>query len=167
MKGIRVGLVAVFALALIVPAAAGAKQRPVSGTWQNPEALNVSSLDPISGAYRGTGTSNWQGTWAGTTTFSTQGVTNVLTGDTRGTVDETFTGATPNGKQGTLHFLEEFTVAPFTGDFHLVAHLQSGTGAFKRSRGGTVTFVGHTDSLTGIGSGTYAGTWRLPKKKRR
>jgi hypothetical protein len=162
----RVGI-AIGAMALLLVGATGAAEarvRSVEGTWQNPEALNVTSLDPISGHFEGTGTSNWQGTWTGTTTLTTEGVTNVVTGDTRGTVDETFTGQTPNGKRGTLHFLEDYTVAPFTGDFHLVAHLQSGTGAFKRSKGGTVAFVGHTDPLTGIGSGTYEGTWRIRKR---
>jgi hypothetical protein len=162
----RLGKATLVALSLLMTGAAGASatSRSVHGGWQNPDALAVEALDPISGSYRATGVSNWQGTWRGTTTFSTEGTTNLITGETRGTVDEIFTGKTPGGRRGSLHFLEEFTVEPFTGAFHLVAHVKSGTGDFKGSRG-TVTFVGTTEPITGRGAGTYSGTWRYPRRR--
>jgi hypothetical protein len=155
----------VVAIGSVSPFPAQAKPRKVTGTWQNPDPITVTSLNPLTGKFTATGASVWQGSFRGTTVVTTQGTTNLVTGDTDGTVDETFSGAAGRNFRGTLHFVEEYTVEGATGAFHLVAHITGGTAAFKGSRG-TVTFDGKTDTLTGVGGGTYSGTWR-PKRGQR
>jgi hypothetical protein len=159
----RLSIAIALAALLLFPATGAAKPRHVHGSWQNPEPLSISSLDPVTGAYKLSGGSQWQGTFSGATTFTSDGHTNLLTGETEGTIDETFTGSTPRGRAGTLHLTETVSVAPMTGDTTIVAHIDGGTGVFKRSRG-KVTFTGHTDQFTGTGSGAYTGVWRRPPR---
>jgi hypothetical protein len=169
---VREGNRAAFAFALTIAACvtwapgAQAALRHVKGTWQNPDPIVIQSLNPVTGEFSATGASVWQGGFRGTTVVTTQGTTNLVTGDTTGTVDETFTGKAGRPKRhlhGTIHFVEEYTVVGATGAFHLVAHMTGGTEGFDGARG-TVTFDGTTDTLTGVGGGTYEGQWRLPRR---
>jgi hypothetical protein len=151
------GVLACFTLLALSAPAAAARSGTVSGTFTEPAPPVLTAYNPKTGGFSGYGSSMWTGTWTGVTYWTIKGTVNLLTGDSSGTLDETFIGHSADGGTGTLHFLETYTVKGATGAFHDDATLVGGSGDFARSRG-KVTFDG-LDLPTGQGEGTYNGTW--------
>jgi hypothetical protein len=129
----------------------------VAGDWVNALPPVITAYDPATGHFSGSGSSVWTGSWTGTTTWTTTGTLDLLTGDVEGTLDETFDGRSADGDNGTLHFIETYTVDGATSRIHIDARLVDGSGDFAGSRG-RVTFDG-LSLPSGQGGGTYAGRW--------
>jgi hypothetical protein len=155
-------------LTLLVPANASAKAhaQPVRGGWVGAlpcafTSLTPSSSDPTQDAFSCVSGTVWDGSWTGQTMYTAQGTINLLTGDARGTLDETFYGvSTLDQTTGTLHFLERFFVQGATDTIHIDLKLTGGTGDWVGSRG-TATFDGVQASGV-AGHGGYSGTWIRP-----
>lgn len=99
----------------------------------------------------------WHGDLEGQTSFKMQGIVNLQTFATRGTNDETFTGSVATLGSGHLHLQETFSVSS-TGVLSLDATIVSGDGALSGLRG-RMHFAGHSDPLTGAGTGTYTASF--------
>jgi hypothetical protein len=102
----------------------------------------------------------WSGTLTGVTHLMLAGTINLLTGDSSGTIDETFIGRSSDGGTGTLHLAETFTVNGAANTLHIDATILGGTGDFVGSSG-EIRFDG-LDLPTGQGEGTYTGIWHRP-----
>lgn len=129
----------------------------VQGTWQTlvPAALTSfqpSPADPTKGRFTAVGSTAWQGTWTGVTTYTMSGTLDLISNESSGTLDETFRDA-----DGTLSLTERFTV-DVTGHLHITCRIVRGTGGFSGSRG-RVVFDGQMVGVVS-GSGTYAGEVR-------
>ncbi|MDX6644251.1 MAG: hypothetical protein QOD76_2213 [Solirubrobacteraceae bacterium] len=162
MRSVKRFLVAVaaFATTALLAATASALAAPpvaVSGTFAEPVPPVITAYDPGSGNFYAYGGSVWTGTWSGATTWTTSGTVNLLTGDVKGTIDETFIGRSDDGGTGTLRFTETYTVNGAASTIHIDAVLLDGTGDFAGSRG-HVIFDG-LQLPSGQGQGTYTGTW--------
>jgi hypothetical protein len=158
INGNRIALVAVLACAAgLLSTSPAAAAQLVSGTFEEPAPLVLTAYDLRSGAFSGFGASTWTGTWNGVTHWTIRGTTDLLTGDSSGTLDETFVGVSDDGGAGTLHFIETYTVDGKTATFYDLARLVGGTGDFAGARG-HVTFHG-LELPTGQGAGTYSGRW--------
>ncbi len=125
-----------------------------AGTWADTEPVTFTSQDPNTGAFTGTGSSNWAGSLTGTTQYSIGGKF-TANGYGSGTIDEVFTGRDVRGRQGTLSFHETWTSDPL-GNTSIHAVVKSGSGDFHGAIG-QLTFKGVTDA-TGVGGGTFSGT---------
>ena len=145
--------------ALCAPAPAAADTVALSGTWRQLVNCLPTNYNPLTDQIHCIGASAWKGTWTGTTTYTLDGTYDVLTGDTKGTVHEVFTGTASDGTSGTLTFTEQVTITGATGKFVDESTILSGTGGFAGSTG-SAEFVGTSTALTG--SGTYSGTWTRP-----
>ncbi|MDQ6695989.1 MAG: hypothetical protein M3Z46_00845 [Actinomycetota bacterium] len=132
----------------------------LAGTWVNPTAQMVVAtrlLGPDT-YLNATGGTDWHGSLEGSTQYDLRGVFDSKTFVGGGALTETFTGRLASGAEGLLLLDETFHFAT-DGSLEIVAHVETGTGAFKRARG-EITFIGHSDA-NGVGSGTYAGTLRF------
>ena len=103
----------------------------------------------------------WLGGWTGVTHAIAKGTFNLVTGDSTGTISETFYGmATADRSVGTLKFSEVYRLDGATSTIHIVATMVAATGDFAGATG-RVVFDGV--ELLGLqGQGGYAGTWTRP-----
>jgi hypothetical protein len=135
----------------------GAAAQPASGTWQQLVNCAITGYDLTTKHLTCVGSSLWGGTLEGVTTYSVDATYDLLSGDGRGAIAETFYGRSSDGRKGTLRFRETFTVNGSTQAMHIDAHSVGGTQGFARSAA-TFTFDGFDNLLTG--HGTYTGNWR-------
>jgi hypothetical protein len=149
----------VVALVLAAPASPVHAARPeaVHGTWQTlvPAALtsfHPSTADPTTGTFTAIGSTAWSGTWTGVTTYTMSGTIDLITNESSGILDETFTG-----RQGTLSLHEHFTLDA-AGHLRITCRIVHGTGDYAGSRG-RVVFDGQMIGVVS-GSGTYSGQLR-------
>jgi hypothetical protein len=146
---------------LVVPAAAAdhGHRSEVAGDWTNPVGAcvgHITSVDPATGDLLGcTGTSDWTGTWTGSTTWTLTGDVSLTAGGS-GRIDEVFTGHAADGRTGTLTFVEHFTLDA-TGHIDIKGKIVDSSGSLAGSRG-RAHWVG-TANADGSGVGTYSGRW--------
>src|SRR4051812_49576144 len=102
--------------ALVAPAASADHRHPLSkvkGEWTNPVGACVAHIikvDPTTGDLLScTGTSDWTGTWNGSTTWTLRGDISLTTGGS-GRIREVFRGRARDGRNGKLTFVERFTL---------------------------------------------------------
>jgi hypothetical protein len=157
-QGVGTAVAALFLLASAPAFASSPKTVNVKGSWANPVPPLITAYDTASGRFSAVGSSVWTGSWNGPTSWTTSGTINLLTGDAKGTLDETFIGRSDDGGTGTLHFTETYTIDGAKTAIYIDARLLSGTGDFTGSRG-HVIFVG-TELPSGQGEGTYTGIWK-------
>jgi hypothetical protein len=165
-------LLAVTVLGLTALAAAPASANHVhltklTGDWTNPVGACVNTItkfDPATGDVLAcTGTSDWTGTWRGSTTWKLHGRVGLTTGGS-GHLDEVFTGRSASGHKGKLTFSEHFTIDP-SGKIDIKGTIVKGSGRLGGSTG-RARWIG-TTAADGSGSGTYTGRWHEgPKPKR-
>jgi hypothetical protein len=165
-----IGLAAALgAVALAMPAQSATPKRTgtgVHGAWSDPVGAclaHVVSFDPATGALTCTGTSDWTGTWAGSTTWTLTGRQDPVSGTVTGRIDEVFKGRARRAGRGTLTFVEQLTIDP-TGNTDIRGHIVRGSAALAGSRG-HAHWTGHSNA-DGSGSGTYSGQWRVGKRRR-
>jgi hypothetical protein len=154
--------VACLTLVLLVAPAVSAHHRhgsKVAGDWTNPVGAcvaHITNVDPATGDLLGcTGTSDWTGTWTGSTTWTLTGRVSLTTGGS-GQIEEVFTGHAADGRAGTLTFIEHFTLDA-TGHIDIKGRIVQSTGGLAGSRG-YARWVG-TANADGSGVGTYSGRW--------
>lgn len=143
------------------PATATTAADPVSGVFTGaipiiPTAWEPSAATPTAGTYEAVGTSQWQGTWTGLTTYHARATGDLNRGGAgSGTMDETFVGRSADGGTGTLIFRWTYV---FESDGHLTmdGHIVGGTGDFTGATG-EVTAEGVANPAYTIG--TFRGTW--------
>jgi hypothetical protein len=113
---------------------------------------------PTTGTFDCTSGTLWDGGWTGHTTYSVHGKINFLTGDSSGTLEETFYGVyTGDQSHGTLTFVERYRIDGATNSLHIDLKITGGTEDWAGSRG-TATFDG-TQVLGLVGHGGYTATW--------
>lgn len=157
-------LAAAAALALAAPAAHAANRHEhVSGDDYVPlpcSPTGADYYDPATGRFRCSGTSTWTGSLNGETVYRSEGVSDVATGDQRGTTDIQLVAVTPDGHRGRLHLVGELVTDGATGVTTITTRIRDGSGDFARAKG-TICISGPT---VGPGSGilTYAGRWTHP-----
>jgi hypothetical protein len=154
------------ALATSAPAVPASSPRDgralaVTGDWVDAAPCIPASFDPATGRFSATCSSIWTGTWIGVTKAQLDGTTNLLTGDTTGTIDETFIGRSDDGGTGTLRLRETLEVDGNSSTLVIDATIVQGTGDFRGSRG-HVTFTGLV-APDGQGAGMYSGRWVRPR----
>jgi hypothetical protein len=141
--------------------AAGAE--PVRGTWQQLVNCAFTHYDPTTRAMGCEGSTLWSGTWNGITHYHVEGTYDPLTGDSSGTLHETFYGADRGGRHGTMTFTERYTLVGATSTIHIDTRMTDATGGFAGARG-ALSFDGTDNILTG--RGTYSGEWTPPPTTR-
>jgi hypothetical protein len=132
----------------------------VKGAWTNPVGAcvqHIISFDSATGATKCTGTSNWKGTWKGSTKWTFTGTLNASTGEGSGRVDEVFTGRARDGRRGRLIFVEHITLGS-GGATDIKGRIVGSCGGLAGSHG-RAHWVGTTSATDGSGSGTYSGSW--------
>ena len=131
----------------------------LKGRWTNPVGACVAHIvkvDPATGdVLRCTGTSDWTGTWKGSTRWRLTGDVSLTAGGS-GRIDEVFKGRARDGRRGTLTFVEHFTLAP-SGAIDISGRIVQGSGRLAGSHG-RARWIG-TTSADGSGVGTYSGRW--------
>lgn len=132
---------------------------PVAGQWQQVVNCLFTHYDPTTHAMGCEGSTLWHGTWSGITHYHVEGTYDLLTGDSSGTLHETFYGYDRAGRRGTMTFSEHYTIVGATSALHIAAQITAATGDFAGARG-AATFDGSDNLATG--SGTYAGEWTPP-----
>lgn len=141
------------------PPVASAHTLAIKGTWQQLINCAPTSFDAQSKQLTCIGKSLWSGTWSGTTAYTFQGTYDLVTGNSKGTIHEVFTGKASDGTSGTLTFIEHSTINGANNRMHIDAAIVAATGGFTGSTA-HVTFDGTDNALTG--SGTYTGVWYRP-----
>jgi hypothetical protein len=117
-------------------------QTKLKGAWTNPVGAcvqHIISFDSATGAIKCTGSSNWKGTWKGSTKWTFTGTLNVSTGAGSGRVDEVFTGRAHDGRRGRLTFVEHITIG---SDGATSRATSSGAAAVSRARTGALVGSG-------------------------
>jgi hypothetical protein len=132
---------------------------PVKGSWQQLINCAFTRYNPLNGDFACLGASLWHGTWTGITHYRAHGTYDVLTGDSTGTLIETFHGHDRDSRRGTLTFEESYTLVGATSAIHIDTHIIDATGDFTHARG-KATFDGTDNIATGFG--TYTGRWSPP-----
>jgi hypothetical protein len=99
----------------------------------------------------------WHGDLEGDTELTMDGVLDLTTNASSGTIDETFTGTVAGIGRGHLHLSETFTIDP-TGAIEIDATVLDGDGDLS-DVAGTMHFVGTGDPVTGEGGGTYTASF--------
>jgi hypothetical protein len=131
----------------------------LKGEWSNPVGAcvgHIIKVDPTTGDLLScSGTSDWTGTWKGSTTWTLTGDVSLTTGGS-GRIDEVFTGRARDGRKGKLTFVEHFTLTA-------AGHIDI-KGRIVKSFGGLLGSHGHarwigTANADGSGTGTYSGGW--------
>jgi hypothetical protein len=151
--------------AAAVPQSAFARVTKVRGTWEQLVNCVPTGYDPSNGHVHCIGSSEWHGSWEGSTTYDYDGSYDPLTGDSTGVTHETFTGRASDGTSGTLTVIDYSTLDGATGAFRADTDIISGTEGFAGSRGHAV-FTGVDNPITQSGGGTYSGRWIRPSKGR-
>jgi hypothetical protein len=151
-------------LALLPASADASKRTVVRGGWIGELPCVITSYTPsqetpTTGTFDCTSGTLWDGGWTGQTTYSIHGKTNLLTGDSSGTLEETFYGVyTGDQSHGTLTFVERYRLNGATNSIHIDLKITGGTGDWVGSRG-TATFDGNAGVLGLVGHGGYAAIW--------
>ena len=84
----------------------------------------------------------WDGAWSGQTSYVVTADTDLVTGNTKGTIDETLTGIdTATQRPGTLHLNGSLQVDGATNTIQVEESIIDGTGAFSHLSG-HATFEG-------------------------
>lgn len=159
------------ALAAVVAPAAAAHHRQhlskVKGSWSNPVGACVAHIikaDPTTGDLLScSGTSDWTGTWTGSTTWTLTGDVSLTTGGS-GRIREVFRGHGPHGRKGKLTFVEHFMLDA-AGRIDIKGKIVRSSGGLAGSRG-HARWVG-TTKADGSGSGTYSGRWHEGRHRKR
>ena len=149
-------------VAVIVPVASANHPQHLSkvkGAWTNPVGACVAHIidvDPATGdLLKCSGTSDWTGTWKGSTTWTLTGDISLTTGGS-GRIREVFKGRTRDGRQGKLTFVEHFTLDA-AGHIDIKGKIVKGSGRLAGSHG-HAHWIG-TANADGSGAGTYSGRW--------
>jgi hypothetical protein len=140
----------------------------VKGHWSDPVGACVAhiiSFDPATGATKCTGTSDWTGTWRGSTTWTLTGTLDPATGTGSGRIDEVFTGRARDGRKGRLTFVEHITLGA-GGSTDIKGRIVGSCGGLAGSAG-HARWVGTTNAADGSGSGTYSGRWHQGTRHKR
>jgi hypothetical protein len=159
-------VIAVVAAGLAMPASRaladsdppGTTTSVVGGGWATSPCV-FTSFDPSTGDVTCVGSSAWTGSWTGITHYDVTGNLDLVTGDFRGTLIETFTGMyVPDKSIGTLTFVESFSIDGTNFAINIETDIvnSSGDPTFRCSTG-HVTFDGFAPLVTGFGG--YRGTW--------
>ena len=150
-------------LPIVAPVAHAAGTRHTAGAhgaWTDPVGAclaHVVSFDPATGALTCTGTSDWTGTWAGSTTWTLTGRQDPVSGAITGRIHEVFKGRARRVGRGTLTFVERVTIDA-AGTTDIRGRIVRGSAALAGSRG-HAHWTGHSNA-DGSGSGAYSGRWR-------
>lgn len=145
---------------------------PAFGTWITPVGDcidNITNYDPVAGTFTCTGGDEWTGSLAGHTTWKADAKFDnpsdpVHSGLTSHQV-EVFTGATADGRTGTLTFDEQIVYASVAGGaIDVRARIVAGTGQLAGLRG-HLRFVGNL-AADSSGTGPYFG-WLRERHGRR
>jgi hypothetical protein len=154
--------------ALVAPAASADHRHPLSkvkGEWTNPVGACVAHIikvDPTTGDLLScSGTSDWTGTWKGSTKWTLTGDVSLTTGGS-GRIDEVFTGRARDGRKGQLTFREHFTLDA-AGHIDINGKIAESSGRLAGSHG-HARWIG-TAKADGSGSGTYSGRWHEGRKR--
>jgi hypothetical protein len=167
----RMRLIAVLTVSVaLVTATASAGQghsSKLKGKWTNPVGActqHIIKVDPANGDVLScSGTSDWTGSWKGSTTWTLTGDVSLTKGGS-GRIKEVFKGRARDGRKGTLTFTERFTIEP-TGAIDIKGTIVKGSGGLAGSKG-HVRWVG-TTKADGSGVGTYSGRWQEGQAKHR
>jgi hypothetical protein len=152
---------------LVAPAALAHHGHPskVRGKWSNPVGAcvaHITRVDPTTGDVLGcSGTSDWTGTWTGSTGWTLTGYVSLTSGGS-GRIHEVFKGRAHDGRKGRLTFVERFTLDA-SGHIDIKGTIVKGFGELAGSSG-HARWVG-TANADGSGSGTYTGRWREGSKR--
>ena len=146
-----------------VPQASAAQAaEDVTGSFLSAVPCIPTAYDSATGHTTCTGGSAWTGTLTGATTYDVDADVDPVTGGGTGTITETFTGQDTEGRVGTLHFTERFTLVPAgvptAAAMTIAARIDGATGDFTGAQGG-IDFFG-TNTLVG-NTGGYDGRLRL------
>ena len=150
-------------LVLIPNTASASKKQEIRGGWIGAIPCAITSYNPSPGApTTGTFTCSsgtfWDGSLTGQTTYTVHGQIDFLTGNSTGTLEETFYGvATADQSTGTLSFKERYRADGATNTLHIDVDIVGGTGDWIGSKG-HLTFDG-VQFVAVAGHGGYAGTW--------
>jgi len=154
--------------ALVAPTASadhGTQSSKVKGKWTNPVGACVAhiiNVDPTTGDLLScTGTSDWTGTWKGSTKWTLTGDVSLTTGGS-GRIDEVFKGRARDGRTGKLTFVEHFTLDA-AGHIDIKGKIVKSSGKLAGSQG-HARWIG-TANADGSGSGTYSGRWHEGGKR--
>jgi uncharacterized protein (DUF2147 family) len=154
--------------ALVAPAASADHRHPLSkvkGKWTNPVGACVAHIikvDPTTGDLLScSGTSDWTGTWKGSTKWTLTGDVSLTTGGS-GRIDEVFKGRARDGRKGRLTFREHFTLDA-AGNIDIKGKIVKSSGKLEGSHGGA-HWIG-TANADGSGNGTYSGRWHEGRKR--
>src|SRR5215217_2631113 len=115
MSPCRLALACLTSFVLVAPAATahGGHASKVRGKWSNPVGACVAHIikvDPTTGDLLScSGTSDWTGTWTGSTTWTLTGDVSLTAGGSGG-IHEVFRGRAPDGRKGKLTFVEHFAL---------------------------------------------------------
>lgn len=146
--------------------ARGAQAAPptaVDGSWQSLVNCVFTSYDLLTKQMSCVGSTLWTGGLQGTTKYTVTGTYDLVTGDSAGTLHETFWGRDQAGHRGALVLDETFRLDGATSTLHIDATVVGGSGDFTGSRG-LLTFHG-TDNVA-TGSGSFTGQLTLRKSAR-
>ena len=139
-----------------------ARAEPVRGSWGSLVNCLFTNYNPMTGDMRCEGSTLWRGTWTGITHYHVEGTYDVLTGDSAGTLRETFYGSDSTGRRGTLSFAERYKLDGAASRIHITAEITGGTGELRDARG-VATFDGTNNVAAGYG--TYSGEWTPPRDR--
>jgi hypothetical protein len=156
-------------LVAVVAAAASADDRPpmskVNGKWTNPVGAcvaHVLEVDPTTGDLLScSGTSDWTGTWKGSTKWTLTGRVSLTAGGS-GRIDEVFKGRARDGREGKLTFREHFTLDA-SAEIDIKGKIVKSSGKLEGSHG-HARWIG-TANPDGSGNGTYSGRWREGRQR--
>lgn len=155
--------VAILTMLVAQVAPAAAAHRPhlskLKGKWSNPVGACVAHIittDPTTGDLLScSGTSDWTGTWKGSTTWTLTGDVSLTTGGS-GRIEEVFTGRTRDGRHGRLRFVEHFNLDA-AGNIDIKGKIVKSFGELAGSYG-HARWIG-TANADGSGTGSYSGRW--------
>src|SRR5215217_7675307 len=155
----RATVVALLTLSVVLvgPAASADHRQHLSklkGRWSNPVGACVGHIiesDPTTGDLLGcTGTSDWTGTWKGSTTWTLTGDVSLTMGGS-GRIEEVFKGRARDGRKGRLTFAERFTLDA-AGHIDIEGKIVKSCGGLAGSYG-AARWIG-TANPDGSGEGT-------------
>jgi hypothetical protein len=135
--------------------------KKVKGTWVNPVGScvqHIISFDPATGDLVCTGTSDWTGTWKGSTAWKLTGNQDPGSGAVSGRIAEVFTGRAADGRKGGLTFVEHLELDA-EGNIDITGHITHSCGALTGSSG-HAHWVGTSSVADGSGHGPYTGRWQ-------
>jgi hypothetical protein len=151
------------AMGVMAPAASAGERVAVNGRWQSIVNCAFTSYDPLTGSMSCVGSTLWTGGLRGLTAYKVTGTYDLLTGDSHGSLHETFHGRDDRGDHGTITFDEQFEIDGATSAIRIDAVATGGTGGFAGVRG-TMTFDGTDTVATRVGS--YAAVLELREAAR-